>query len=315
MVFLVLALRNVDLANAWQALASVKKAWLGVLLPLLLANLGLRSLRWRWMFPPHCAPTFREAFDAFMLGALGNNLMPGRLGDFLRAAVIGRHLPGMGMSGTLATIILEKVLDGIVVLALLALSFALAPLPDWLAQMGLVGLLAFASAFLALWILNALGRSATVLARLEMHAGRLQQLLARGLVLLQRFSNGLHGLHSKTQLVLLIALSISIWLLETLTVFASFQSFALSLPFAAALVTIVLLCVGTMLPAAPGFIGTYQFFVITALDLYHVPQSSALALAVFLNVLMILVTTVTGLIALSLEGGLVRLIRTAPKIS
>ena len=57
-----------------------------------------------------------------------------------------------------------------------------------------------------------------------------------------------------------------------------------------------------MLPAAPGAIGTYQFFAVTGLQLYNVPESQAVAIAVFLNLFVITNSTVLGLLALSVEG-------------
>ena len=57
-----------------------------------------------------------------------------------------------------------------------------------------------------------------------------------------------------------------------------------------------------MLPAAPGAIGTYQFFTITGLHLYDVPESQALAMGVFLNLFILTNSTVLGLLALSVEG-------------
>ena len=84
--------------------------------------------------------------------------------------------------------------------------------------------------------------------------------------------------------------------------FLVFQMFGMNLPFTAAIITAVLLSIGMMVPAAPGFIGTYQFFTVTGLQLYHVPAEQALALAVFLNVFVIANTTLIGLLALSTEG-------------
>ena len=76
------------------------------------------------MFPNEARPGHRVAFDAFMIGAVTNNLVPGRAGDVLRAAVIGRHLQSVGMSGAIATVILEKILDVAVVLLLFGLSIS-----------------------------------------------------------------------------------------------------------------------------------------------------------------------------------------------
>ena len=74
------------------------------------------------------------------------------------------------------------------------------------------------------------------------------------------------------------------------------------LPFVAAIVGVVLLALGLMIPAGPGFIGTYQFFVVTALGIYSVSESKALALALFLNLFVFALSTLLGLLALIVGG-------------
>lgn len=299
--FLYLSLRGIDRGAVWAALRSIDAAWLPPLLALLLTGFVVRSLRWRWMFAEQDAPTLREAFDAFMIGAMGNNLLPGRLGDLLRAAVLGRHLPRVGTGGALASIVLEKVLDGLVLLGLLGAALALAPLPGWIASAGLWGIAVFGTALVLLLALNATGTS-TWLAR-RAQDGKPMRLVH---TLVQRLRNGLHGLRTPRQAARLGAASLAVWALESLVLYLSLRMFGLELPLEAAVVTIVLLSVGTMLPAAPGFLGTYQFFVVTALTLYQVPQETALALGLLLNLLVIVTTTATGMLAVLMEGGLAR---------
>ena len=89
--------------------------------------------------------------------------------------------------------------------------------------------------------------------------------------------------------------------------FLCLQAFSINVPFSAAIVSIVFLCVGSMLPSAPGLIGTYQLFIVSALQLYAVSSTSAFALAVFLNLFVIVMTTVLGLAAVFFEGGLFNL--------
>jgi uncharacterized membrane protein YbhN (UPF0104 family) len=84
--------------------------------------------------------------------------------------------------------------------------------------------------------------------------------------------------------------------------FAGFRAFGLVLPFFAAIVGVVFLAVGMMMPGAPGFVGTYQFFVVTALGLYRVSESQALAVALFLNIFMFSLNTLIGLLALAISG-------------
>jgi uncharacterized membrane protein YbhN (UPF0104 family) len=297
---LYLSLRDVALAGVWDALRRASLWWLPPISILLVAGFWVRSLRWRRMFPPRLMPTRREAFDALMIGALGNNMMPGRLGDLLRGIVIGRHLPALGASGALASIVLEKVLDGLVVLGMLAAGVALAPLPDWLVHAGILGSVIFIAVLAGLLVVSVADGEPGVLPPGEATSG----IGARVHCVRARLSGGLHGLQSKRRFAELAGWSLIIWGIEVVVLYLAFQVLALRLPPEAALVTVVLLAAGTMLPAAPGFVGAYQFFVLAALSIYQVPETDAFALGLLLNLVVMIMTLVAGIAAVTVEGGL-----------
>jgi len=301
-LFLYFAMRKVDLAEVRQALASANLFWLAPMLLISLINFWLRAVRWAWVFPPSTRPKVHQAFSVFMIGALTNNIAPGRLGDIARAGLIGRLMPPIGASGALATVVLEKVMDGLVLLALLGVAFLLAPLPAWLGQIGALGAVIFLGMLLVLFVLNVYGKADGMRSNVIIQHSRPGLVTSAVQGLLSRFAGGLNALSNKRQFIILLALTSPIWLLDISIMFITFQAFSLALPFVAAMVTMVLLCMGMMIPAAPGFIGTYQFFVITGLQIYHVPRSQALAMAVFLNLFVFAISTLVGLLALSVKG-------------
>ena len=297
--FLYLSLRNIAVTQLLEAWRKSDPVWLIAIVALLLIGFVVRSVRWQRMFPPDAVPRLGVAFDAFVIGAMGNNLMPGRLGDLVRAVLIGRHLPALGTSGALANIVLEKAFDGMVLLGFLAIAVLLAPFPDWVAQTGYLGIAIFGGAFVALAILRMTAHNRSPSPNTEQ--GRWKSII---LGLLDRASHGLHAIGSTRVVLTVGGLTIVVWLIELAIIASAFSMFGLTLPLDALLVTLVLLSIGTMLPAAPGFIGTYQFFVVTALGLYAVPQVTAVALGLLLNLTVIVITTLAGVFALLREGGL-----------
>ncbi|WP_374681036.1 lysylphosphatidylglycerol synthase transmembrane domain-containing protein [Accumulibacter sp.] len=298
-LFLYLAVRNVDLAEARSILFKVEPGRMLPLVAMSLALVGLRVWRWLLMFPCAMRPTRYQAFDAFALASLANSFMPGRLGDIARAGIIGRHVPALGASGAFATVVLEKVLDGLAVLLLLATALWLVPLPPWLMKAGAGAAAVFLIALALLFALGSYGNKSRESdpTAVTTKFAPVQMLRAlRGLF--HRFTVGLSTVTSVEQLTLLLLMSLMIWCAEVWWVYLCLQIFAIGVPPQAAVVTIVLLAVGTMLPAAPGFVGTYQFFVVTALAIYGVAESPALALSVFMNLFAMSMTVVVGAMAI-----------------
>jgi len=301
-LFLYLAVRKADFLEVRRALGAIHLYWLLPLIVVALVDFWLRAVRWTWMFPPDSRPTVWQCFSTFVIGTLTNNLVPGRIGDIARAGMIGRLVPAFGSSGAFATVVLEKVADGLMLLALLGVALLVAPLPAWLGKTGAIGSLVFLGSLLLLLVVNAhskVNRTKADARAEESHYGKMSAAIQRSL---QRFALGLNALNSKRQILAVLIVTLAIWLLEFSFIFVVFLMFGLNLPFVAAIVTGVILSVGMMLPAAPGFIGTYQFFTVTGLKLYHVPDSQALAVAIFLNLFVFANSTLLGMFALSIKA-------------
>ena len=149
-VFLYLAARKADFFEVHRALAAIDLRWLVPIIVISLAISGCVPSGGLGCFHRSPGRQCGSAFSAFMIGALTNNFVPGRLGDVARAGMIGRLVPAIGSSGAFATVVLEKVVDGLMLLALLGVAFLVAPLPVWLAKTGVIGSLVFLGSLLLL---------------------------------------------------------------------------------------------------------------------------------------------------------------------
>ena len=87
--------------------------------------------------------------------------------------------------------------------------------------------------------------------------------------------------------------------------FTLIMAFSITAPVMAAVVSVVFLCIGGMLPNAPGFVGTYQLFIVAAFQLYGVPETDAFALSIFMNLYVIILTSVLGVLVFVADGGIV----------
>jgi uncharacterized protein (TIRG00374 family) len=301
-LFLYLAFGKVNLGQVRTALASARLAWLAPMIAILLVSFWLRAVRWARMFPSSSRPKAGQAFNALMIGALANNVVAGRVGDVARAGLIAQVLPQVGAGGALATVVLEKVMDGLVLVALLGIALVTVPLPIWVARMGYLAAVLFLGALSVLFVMSLRSRPESHPAIFKENGYWTAKANAILHWFLSRFVGGLTPLRQTSHFLMLMVLTFVIWLCDITLMFSAFQALGLVLPFVAAIVGVVLLALGLMIPAGPGFIGTYQFFVVTALGLYKVSESQALATALFLNLFVLVLSSLLGLFALVVGG-------------
>src|SRR5437764_11502019 len=119
----VLFLHNVDLWRVATDIMRARPEWLALSLATMLANLAIRSLRWKFLLEPLGPTTFATAFRATAVGFAASSVLPARAGEVIRPYFLARTAGSrerMTATGAFATIILERLLDTITVLILLA---------------------------------------------------------------------------------------------------------------------------------------------------------------------------------------------------
>src|SRR5438067_6490961 len=128
-VFLFLAFQRVDLAGFLDELKRVNYLWL---LPSALCTLlgyALRTVRWRVILSGAARAPLGTLFPLLIMGFATNNLLPGRLGEFWRAYLLGRKR-SVRKTLALASVVVERVFDGLTLLALLWVVSLTIQLPE-----------------------------------------------------------------------------------------------------------------------------------------------------------------------------------------
>jgi glycosyltransferase 2 family protein len=301
-VFLWLAVRRVDFGDVGRAFADARY---GFLIPSIAANLAglwIRSFRWGVLLRPIKRVRMRDLWRSTVVGFMGNNLLPARIGEFIRALVLSRKT-GIRASASFATIVLERVFDGVTVLLFLVVTIGLLnlPVPDWLRRAGLAsfgGIALLLAALVALKLKTA--------AALKVFGVLLRPLprALRGRVLgqLESFAGGLQMLHDWKSVAAVAGLSLCLWVFPALSVHYAIRAADIHLPLAASFFTLVVLCIGVAVPSAPGFVGTIQFVSVVALELFGVPKAQALSYSILFHLSQYIPITGLGLIYFFSEG-------------
>src|SRR5574339_438214 len=115
-VFIWLALRGVHLDEFWGAVKSAHYIWLLPGIAVYFVGVWVRAWRWHYLLGPIKKIPTRTMFPITAIGYMGNNIYPARAGEVLRAVILKRK-EGVSVSASLATIIVERIFDGVVMLA------------------------------------------------------------------------------------------------------------------------------------------------------------------------------------------------------
>lgn len=284
-LFLWLALRNVSLADIAASLRGASLGAFGAFTLMHVALLGVRTLRWRLLLRPIAALPARRVVPPLAIGFMVNFLLPGRAGEVVRCWLLARS-ERVSASATFATVVVERLFDGLAILCFLAPApFVLgAGDPALLSRIRWGALLLLVGYVGVLATLIQLGRHRERLAAfLSRHpAVQRRPLLGRAVHLLERFCEGLAVLGSWRALAGAVLYSLAIWGWAALANALMLRAIGLDLPWYAPLFLLVLQGVGVLIPT-PGFVGPFQYAHVVALGVYGVPQAVALSLALLIH--------------------------------
>ena len=300
LLFLGLALRNVEWAGVWSSWRAARVDWLVLGTALLVGSWVVAAFRWRLLLSGVAGLRTRDTFAFIMIGYLANTVLPLRLGDLARASLIGRKRE-FGISRALGSIAIERLMD---VLMLVALTLALmrvleipAPIQAGLTGMVAVGLVGLVGLMAVSLNRKHLPRLTAFLAKIVPH-----RLADRITTLLGNFSSGADVLHRPAGFLAVVALSAGVWLAAGAGTLAWVTAFHLEVPWYAGFFVLVMVNLGSAIPSSPGYIGVYHYLAMLALSLWTPDRNAALAYAIGTHALNMLANVGLGSFFLAREG-------------
>jgi glycosyltransferase 2 family protein len=295
-------LRQVDLKQSLNALGRLSGPFLVVPLAVFFLNLPLRAWRWHLIFSTSQRPTLGACLTVLGIGNLANFLLPGRAGDLARCVLIGSSGSLTESSRALATLAVEKVLDGLALIGMVLFAIWAIHPPHWVIQLTRIAVLIFGGALLLLVLLRYQTRALIPHIRNAFRRMHLSFLEERFDGLLTSFADGLSSVGSANQMLTLLALTAAIWTTEAVLVWGLAGALGLTLSLKSAVVASATLGLGLMIPAAPGGLGTYELFGTEAFQLGGIAASSALALTVVIHAWVFVANIALGMCLLAIKG-------------
>lgn len=297
-VFLYLAFRGQDLNEIRDALLESNLWWLPVALALYFVGVWFRALRWHFLLRPVAdRTTARGLLPIVVIGFMANNVLPLRAGELVRSVLIGRKY-NVRKTSALATIAVERIFDGLVMLGFLALSMAFVSLTSELRHLALISFLVFAGLLIGLFLLTFAGGFVDRVLQLllgPLPAG-VRERVHR---MMESFLGGLGVLRMRGDLAKVAATSVLAWLFEASMYFVLAWAFGgairEAMGVAATLLTTGVANLSTLIPGAPGYVGQFEYGVKLVLNgAMNVPESQALAYAILVHAALYFPITLLG---------------------
>jgi len=294
--FLYLALRGLD----WRAFIVTFRNADYIYLPLIFlwgsSSYWIRALRWRILLSAEKHISLPNVFWANMAGYLGNNILPARAGEFIRAAYLGKR-NDISSSFVFATGLVERLVDVVALIILGSISLSMTRLLFGPLQVALQTMSAISiSGLLVIIFLPRFGTQINkVVAALPWLDGPTGSKLTE---FLKQFIRGLEALHQIQRVVVFILLTTLIWTIDALgTAFLS-RILHLSISLDQAFVLLAGLGLSSAIPSTPGYVGIYQFVAVVILEPFGISKTDALAFILFFQIVNLMTLLAWGIVAL-----------------
>ena len=301
LILLWVTLRGVNLAEVWGILsASSIPLWIACMVTAT-AIFPLRARRWAAILAPlgERVP-FAPLWHATAIGMMVNNVFPARAGEFARAFALSRERREIPVTTAFASLAVDRLFDGVVVLALMVLATLDPAFPAEATILGATAasIAMSAAAFLTIVLvgLYALALAPTLFIAVAEKVVR--PIWANGVPkvrgFLEGFVAGLAVLRAPRLALEVLGWTVIHWLTNGLAFYFGFLALGIEAPISAALFIQALIAIGVAIPSSPGFFGPFEAAGKAGLALYGVPAASAVSWAIGFHLLSFVPITVMG---------------------
>jgi uncharacterized protein (TIRG00374 family) len=288
LLLLFLLLRKIDLYSLGKALARLDMYYLAAAILFTFASYWLRALRWHYLLIQERPLKLASLYPATVIGYMANNLFPARLGEFIRAWVLAER-EKLQAPAVFASLVIDRLFDGFSVILMLVWVLLTLRLPAGMEQSGTLlraggaSMLVF---YLVVMVFLVLFKKRPV-ATLALLARLLRPLPStvseKILPVVGSFLDGLRISSKPGHLMAIVGCSFLIWMSATLPIHLILIGFGIHLPLTASFFIMVLLVFAVMVPAAPGYIGTFHLACYTGLAAFGLPDTQAVSIALVIH--------------------------------
>jgi glycosyltransferase 2 family protein len=288
--------REIDIAKLGDALRGANYWWLLPNIALIIFSMYLRAYRWSYMLEPVKRVAYQQLLAATYIGFMANNVLPLRLGEFVRAYSLAYQDRGISKSASLATIFVERMVFDLVALLLIfgvVIEVTSVHVTDGM-KTGIYICIVVALAGLAFVSALALrpSQAGDAIARHLFFLPTTITERARAIVL--KFSQGLEFLVRPRVVMKVMWQTLLIWFIMGVSNYFVFVAFGFNLPLDASFFLLVVVSIAILIPSSPGFVGVYHGGTVFTMLQYGISPEKALSFALVLHAAQYIPITLLG---------------------
>jgi len=287
-------LKTVSVVEIARSLSQGHPGWLIPAVALYFLGTLIRSIRWRMLLPTQNV-SLGLLFRSLVIGLTVNDLLPGRLGEIARVFLLAQHA-AVPVGTSVASIVVERVLDGIALTAILVLGIALAGVTDQL-YLSLAGIasaiFAVATAGLLWGALHPASARRIGVACLMVLPGRFRERATR---LIDGVLVGLAPLGRWSSALPVLGLSLLAWLVESGMYLVIMLGFSVPGGLPAAMMGSGAANLATLVPSSPGYVGTFDLMLKQVfVSVFNAGEADAAGYTVIVHLVLIVPVVLLGL--------------------
>lgn len=283
--FIWLAVRGIDFTELKQSFYGVGIGYALLSVGLNLFSCWLRAIRWQYLLQPIKKITTHNVFSALMIGFMINNVLPFRLGEFVRGYAL-KQTDNVSFSASIGTVVVERIIDVLTLLVIFGFILFFFPFPDWVKSGGILvaGIVVFSILVLYMMV----KRTELALSMIRRIFGLFSETLSMRIEKIARsFIEGISFLHSARSYAAIVVLSALTWVIYIYVMYVMFFAVRFDeiygLNTLDATVVMVFTSFAIMIPAAPGYVGTFHEIAKQSLMLLQVDKEPALGFAIIFH--------------------------------
>ena len=291
-----LCIRNIDFKQSVSLLknADISLIILGIII--YVCSYLVRGFRWDYILAPLKKMKMFQSFYYLVFGFFMNNILPLRLGEFVRAIVAGKKLE-ISRSGVFATIVVERLMDIIIfIISFFLIAMFVPNIPNWLQKSFVLCAIVFGLMFVVLFFMSK-DEEKFLKLLYKFHLPLKITEFIKSIFL--KFASGLKFFQDKKLFFIVFITSVIVWIIESYAYKTLFMAFGLKVSAIQCLFVIVTTGIATMIPTAPGFIGAIESVGMVTLGIFGVEETmafTAMAATHFVEMMAVYLLGIIGMI-------------------